>query len=90
MGKIIFAVITAFVAWVLFKGLSKSAKRHEIDRRDDQPLPREGSATGKANTPERMVKCAACGVFMPESDSVMTDGKVGCREPQHCAHRSET
>jgi hypothetical protein len=88
VGKIIFAVITAFVAWVLFKGLTKSAKRDELDTRADQPLPRQPAADAK--TPERMVKCSACGVYMPESESVMSSGKISCREPLHCAHRSGT
>lgn len=81
MGKIIFVVLTALIGWFLFKGFSKKV-----------PPPAGGggkdAASGTANTPERMVQCARCGVHMPESDSVVVDGKVGCRDPKQCAHRS--
>lgn len=87
MGKVIFAVLTAFIAWVLFKGLSKTSKRTDIESRDDvSPRPTEN----QASLPERMVKCATCGVFMPESESTTNDGVVSCRDPQLCVHRKHS
>ena len=76
MGKIIFWLILAVLAWWLIKRPSKA--------------PPDGSApSAKADTKgedERIVKCDTCGVFMPESDSMNLDGKISCRDPQHCAH----
>lgn len=87
MGKIIFMLLTAAIAWLLFKGLSKGLTKKspaDVNRRET-----ENSESGKSknlNAPERMVKCARCGVFMPEAESVLIDGKMSCRDPQACAH----
>lgn len=81
MGKVIFALLTALIAWILFKGFTK-----KVSRSDEPGVGREPS-TDTPKLAERMVKCATCGVFMPESESVMTDGVIGCKDPAHCAHR---
>jgi hypothetical protein len=90
VGKIIFALLTAAIAWVLFKGLSKGLKkppRSDAGRRD---AARSGHDKAKnLNAPERMVKCVRCGVFMPETESVIVDGvdgQISCRDPNTCAH----
>lgn len=90
MGKIIFALLTAAIAWVLFKGLSKGLTKKRPGDKSCHDATQAGNAPAKnLNAPERMVKCVRCGVFMPESDSVIVDGVAGqisCRDPQACAH----
>lgn len=95
MGKIVFMLLIAVIAWALFK------KRNQLPSRDDATKADETvrNASGDTNTPnasqaktntqipERMVACAACGVFMPESDSVQINGVASCRDPAQCAHR---
>jgi hypothetical protein len=83
VGKIIFALLTAAIAWVLFKGLTKKSSG-EVSRRD-VPKPSADKAKN-LNAPERMVKCVRCGVFMPETESVIVEGQISCRDPQACAH----
>jgi hypothetical protein len=81
VGKVIFALLTALIAWILFKGFTK-----KVSRSDDASVkPKPASEPPKLT--ERMVKCATCGVFMPESESVLLDGVVSCKDPAHCAHR---
>ncbi len=85
MGKILFALLTAVIAWVLFKGFTKTAPKG-----DDKKIVRGSSAPPHPVDPqasERMVKCAVCGVHMPESESALIAGKISCREPAQCAHR---
>jgi hypothetical protein len=82
VGKVIFALLTALIAWILFKGFTKKVSR--TDEASEKPK----SATDTPKLTERMVKCATCGVFMPESESVLMDGIVSCKDPAHCAHRS--
>ncbi len=86
MGKIIFALLTAAIAWVLFKGLTKKSS-DEVSRHD-VPKP-SGDKAKNLNAPERMVKCVRCGVFMPETESIIVDGQISCRDPQACAHGRE-
>lgn len=45
-----------------------------------EPPPRE-------RPPERMVQCARCGVFLPESDSFAADGRHYCCEAHRQAER---
>jgi hypothetical protein len=83
VGKIIFALLTAAIAWVLFKGLTKKPPS-DASRRD---AAKSGDDKAKnLNAPERMVKCVRCGVFMPETESAIIDGQIGCRDPQACVH----
>ena len=77
MGKIVFLLIIAVLAWVLFKGLGKKPSARN-----------EQSPGDRANIPEKMVKCVRCGVLMPESESMMLDGNVSCHDPAHCLHRA--
>jgi len=73
MGKILVFVVVAIVGWFIFKGVfSKPAKRE---------------SRGNGGSPEQMVQCDLCGVHMPESDSLQSEGKRTCRAPDHCAHR---
>jgi hypothetical protein len=90
MGKFLFMLLLAAIAWALFK------KRSPPRRPDPAPDPSStstpsGRSTANGGQPspgsERMLACSACGVFMPESESVQQDGRVSCRDPAHCAHR---
>jgi hypothetical protein len=87
VGKIIFMLLTAAIAWLLFKGLSKGlTKKSPDDANRRETINAENEKSKNLNAPERMVKCAHCGVFMPEPESVLIDGKTSCRDPQVCAH----
>jgi uncharacterized protein len=77
MGKLLFLLLIAAVAWAFFKK----------QQRPDRPAAGKSGEAQPAAAVERMVACASCGVHMPESDSVLKDGKIGCRDPAHCAHR---
>jgi len=72
VGKFFFLLVLAVIAVLFFK-TAKSRPR--------------GAQPKTADAPERMVQCARCQAFMPESDSITTDGKVSCRDPGQCPHR---
>lgn len=82
MGKIIFLAIIAVIGWVLFKGLGKGKSITKPAPGEDKPATRDKSVT------EKMVKCHRCSVMMPESESMMLDGHLSCRDPAHCLHRA--
>ena len=97
MGKIIFMLLIAAITWVLFKKSVKPPTRTGDDDSHGQQESADAASVatakpGAGNTKssaasERMVACSACGVFMPESDSVRVNEVVSCREPARCAHR---
>jgi hypothetical protein len=80
VGKILFALLTAAIAWFLFKGFTKTSRT-----RDEDPRVKDPGRKDKAV--EHMVKCGICGVYMPESESTHSDGRISCRDPKTCAHR---
>lgn len=52
------------------------SKRKAADEAESRPRP--------AKDPEKMVICAQCGVYLPESDSIADGGRAYCCE----AHRA--
>ncbi len=66
MSKLILLLFLGLVAYLVFKGITRSAAR------------RQGDAPPAA--PERMVACAHCGVYLPESESLERDGRRFCSE----------
>jgi hypothetical protein len=75
MGKLIITLVLAVVAWFMVKALIGKSRKQ---------TPPEGE---KANVAERMVKCARCGVFLPESETMQRDGATTCRTPEQCLRR---
>jgi hypothetical protein len=84
MGKIVFLFIIAVVGWVLFKGLGKKSGSASPPAEDAAQQGKKAARTAAEN----MVKCHRCVVLMPESESMMLDGYVSCRDPAHCLHRA--
>ena len=85
MGKLLFVLLIVAIAWMFFKKQQKPRPPSTDESAGNGKSPKTNGSSG-AN-PERMLACGTCGVFMPESDGVTTDGKFGCRDPARCAHR---
>ena len=66
MSKLILLLFLGLIAYLVFKGITRSASR----RQEDAPTA----------TPERMVVCAHCGLYLPESESLERDGRRFCSE----------
>jgi uncharacterized protein len=65
VAKIILVVLGLMLAWWILKGY-----RRRVDRRDGAP-----SRPAEA---ESMVQCAQCGVHLPRSESLLTQGLYFC------------
>lgn len=66
MGKILLLILVGIVAYLLWKGLARNA------RRADGRAPRTDA--------ERMVGCRHCGVHLPVSEAVEVDGNYFCSD----------
>ena len=66
MGKLILLLFLGLLAYLAYKGFRPSSRNNE------QVPPQQG--------PERMVACARCGVHLPESEAVQTEGRHFCSE----------
>jgi len=73
LGKLIFLVLAIVIVWVVLKNLAKA-------RRRDQP-PRPPAA-------EDMVRCTHCGVHLPRSESLLTQGVYFCSAEHRRQHES--
>ena len=74
MAKIILIVLGLLLAYWFLKSY-----RRRADRPDAQ-APRAGA--------EDMVRCAHCGVHLPRSESVTTQGSFYCSADHERAHRA--
>jgi len=74
MAKIILLVLGLLLVYWILKGY-----RRRVDG--------AGSATPSAGT-EDMVQCAQCGVHLPRSESITTQGRFYCSAEHQRAHRS--
>ena len=74
MAKIILLVLGLLLAYWILKSY-----RRRADRRESQE-PGAG--------PEDMVQCAQCGVHLPRSESITTQGSFYCCADHERAHRA--
>jgi hypothetical protein len=72
LGRILFWLLIAVLAWWFVKGLTKK-------RVQDDPKPAQ-TAGG-----EDMVRCDRCGVNMPRSEAREEGGKYFCLNNPQCA-----
>ena len=66
MGKVLILILVGLAAYFLWKGLRRSASR----------------TTGAGASPagERMVDCSECGVHLPVSEAIQSEGRYFCCE----------
>jgi uncharacterized protein len=69
LGKLLFLIGLGFVIYLLFKNYQRS-----LNRPGNPPEARRG--------PEDMVKCAHCGVNLPRSEAIFSQGEFFCT-PEH-------
>ena len=68
-------LIIALIAWIVFSALKDWLNR------PDQPKKRAGGEI------EQMVKCAHCGLHVPESEAIRAGGSYYCSNAHRDAHR---
>jgi uncharacterized protein len=65
LGKLLFLIGLGVVIYLLFKNYQRS-------------LNRPGSQPAETRGPEDMVKCAHCGVNLPRSEAIFSQGEFFC------------
>jgi hypothetical protein len=83
LGKVIFWIVVFFLVLLALRMVSVYKTRQE--QRDDADAQRTKNRDDKP-VDDSMVKCAACGVYIPKSTATMKANGLVCRDPQ-CAHR---
>jgi uncharacterized protein len=63
MSRLLFFIAIAAVVYLLLRSYRKNLPK------DDTPVAPEA---------EKMVRCAQCGVHLPHSESLVTDGRFFC------------
>ncbi|WP_144630505.1 PP0621 family protein [Bordetella genomosp. 13] len=86
MGKLIFwvlIVLAALVAWRIVNARAAARMRDEQRGSAARGAGPRGGSSGKAALPaESMVRCAHCGIHLPRSEALLTNGSTWC-SPEH-------
>jgi uncharacterized protein len=71
LGRIVLLLIIAFLVYLVFRGFFRVNTR--------RPAPPAKSVEGEA-----MVTCARCGVNLPKSEALLTQGTFVCQDNPRC------
>jgi hypothetical protein len=71
LGRIVLLLVIGFAIYLLFRGFFRSQVKGE---------PPAAAAPGG----EKMVACENCGVNLPASEAVRSDGRTVCRDNPNC------
>ena len=77
MGRVLFFILVGIAIWLLWRGSVRVTSRpgaHEASRSEHG---------------EDMVQCARCGVHLPRSESITTQGRFYCSPDHQRLHQSE-
>ena len=76
MGRILFLILIAVLFFLLIRSFTRSLKkrREEIEKA-------QRSLEG-----EDMVRCVHCGVHLPRSESIVSEGKFYCSDEHRRLH----
>jgi hypothetical protein len=72
LGRIVLLLIIAFLVYLVFRGFFRA------NTRKGEPPP-ASSVEGEA-----MVTCARCGVNLPKSEALLTQGTFVCQDNPRC------
>ncbi|HYC37316.1 MAG TPA: PP0621 family protein [Usitatibacter sp.] len=73
MARILLLIFIAFLVYLVFRGLFRSATK------DEPKVPEATSVKG-----EDMVQCTRCGVNLPRSEAREEAGRLVCQSNPHC------
>jgi uncharacterized protein len=76
MTKFLITLLVLVVGWTLWKKSRAAAGQRADEPRRDEPA----RGRRRAARVEAMVACVRCGVHVPESESVLRDGRRFCSE----------
>lgn len=84
MGKLllwILIVLAALTVWRIINARAAARMRDEQRAKSERPAAPRGG--GNPVLPaETMVRCAHCGIHLPRSEALLTDGRTWCG-PEH-------
>lgn len=72
MSRLLFLLAIIIVVYLLIRSFRGNARNHEVQ-------------SGETQT-EDMVRCAQCGVHLPRSESILSQGKSFCSAAHRDAH----
>lgn len=74
MVKLLFFALVALAAWQVFRRINRSETPTSLN-------------AAKTSAGEDMVRCAHCGVHLPRSEAVMSNGEFFCSAEHMKAHQ---
>ncbi|SHH08036.1 PP0621 family protein [Pollutimonas bauzanensis] len=76
MGKVLFWVVLIIGALMLARIVARQNERGQAGGRQPKQAPRRGAPPVEHAEP--MVRCEHCGIHMPRSEAVLSNGHIWC------------
>jgi uncharacterized membrane protein YfcA len=77
LGKVIFWIVVFFLVLLALRMVSVHKARREA-REDKEERDAKGGNRDTTPVDDVMVRCAACGVFLPKANAVLSKGGMSC------------
>lgn len=78
MGKIVFWVVFIIAALLIARIAARQNGKNQANGRQPKQAPKRGAPPVQHN--EAMVRCEHCGIHMPRSEAVLSNGRIWCTE----------
>jgi uncharacterized protein len=81
LGKVLLWAVLIIGALLIARIIARQGEQRRTAAKTPKQAPRRGRAAAIPQ-PESMVQCAHCGVHMPRSEALLTNGQTWCC-PEH-------
>ncbi|AEC20720.1 hypothetical protein PT7_2180 [Pusillimonas sp. T7-7] len=77
MGKVLFWVIVIIGGLLAARIIARHNERSQLDGKEPKQVKKQKN---QQKTVESMVRCEHCGIHLPRSEAVLSQGKIWCSQ----------
>jgi uncharacterized protein len=78
VGKVLFWIVAIIVILMVVRVISSQNAKGRSDTRQPKQAKKRGAPP--IAHPESMVRCEHCGIHMPRSEAVLSNGRIWCSQ----------
>ncbi|NYT64103.1 hypothetical protein H0A66_17440 [Alcaligenaceae bacterium] len=78
MGKVLFWAVLIIGGLLLARILARQSEKNQINRRTPKQATKRGAPPVQHAEP--MVRCEHCGIHMPRSEAILSNGHIWCSQ----------
>lgn len=77
MGKVLFWIIVIIGGLLAARLIARHNERSQLNGKEPKQVKKQ---KGQPQTVESMVRCEHCGIHLPRSEAVLSQGKIWCSQ----------